>query len=152
MAEKGEPLLGYSKFGSGRTPAWRPAALGAIVLAAIFGAIAAYFRFEYGVWWQAFIIFWIVTFPAWFGIAWVVVVDRLTLPGAVPNPERSVENQWWDRAAANSFWFLAVVLGLVTTVTAILNYWLISTVLTGVLLVFAATFGVCYFLEWRRGR
>lgn len=46
------------------------------------------------------------------GLAWVAVVDKRTLPGAVPNADDSVEASWYIRSARDAFHATLVCCGL----------------------------------------
>lgn len=49
--------------------------------------------------------------PVMVALAWVLLVDRSTIPGAIAHPEHSVENSWYDQAAKDSFHLLLVGTG-----------------------------------------
>lgn len=51
-------------------------------------------------------------FGAAFAAAWVLVVDRASVRGAVEDPESSAEAGWYDAAALGSFHDLIIVMGL----------------------------------------
>jgi hypothetical protein len=46
------------------------------------------------------------------GLAWVAVVDKRTLPGAVPDADNSVESSWYIRSARDAFHAILVCCGL----------------------------------------
>lgn len=62
--------------------------------------------------WLAALIYGTCMFFPITALVWVAVVDRRTIRGATLNPERSVEQVWLDRAAANSFWLTYMVCGI----------------------------------------
>lgn len=52
------------------------------------------------------------TLPIAAVLAWVVLVDRSTIPGALKKPEDSVESVWYDKAASGAFTDILLVGGL----------------------------------------
>lgn len=45
-------------------------------------------------------------------LSWVFLVDRNSLKGAVPNPERSIESMWYSKASQDAFHSVMVIGGL----------------------------------------
>ena len=72
--------------------------------------------------------------PASIALVWMVVVDRSTIPGALPHPEHSVECTWYDQAAKDSFHFLLAGTGLGAALT---SFWLPPMVSWTLIAVFA---------------
>ena len=90
--------------------------------------------------------------PAGAALAWLFLVDRTTLRGAVRDTEETVEGRWLEKAQSGAFGDLLVVLGLGTFVVAMTG-WQPSLPLvgTGLLLVAGASVAVRYALQKRRG-
>jgi len=90
--------------------------------------------------------------PAGAALAWLFLVDRTTLRGAVRDTEETIEGRWLERAQSGAFGDLLVVLGLGTFVVALAG-WQPSLPLVGAgLLLFAgASVAVRYALQKRRG-
>ena len=90
--------------------------------------------------------------PAGAALAWLFLVDRTTLRGAVRDTEETIEGRWLERAQSGAFGDLLVVLGLGTFVVALAG-WQLSLPLVGAgLLLFAgASVAVRYALQKRRG-
>ncbi|HAN85682.1 hypothetical protein B6D25_05735 [Micrococcus luteus] len=90
--------------------------------------------------------------PAGAALAWLFLVDRTTLRGAVRDTEETIEGRWLERAQSGAFGDLLVVLGLGTFVVALAG-WQLSLPLVGAgLLLFAgASVAIRYALQKRRG-
>ncbi|MCF8559872.1 hypothetical protein [Micrococcus yunnanensis] len=90
--------------------------------------------------------------PAGAALAWLFLVDRTTLRGAVRDTEETIEGRWLEKAQSGAFGDLLVVLGLGTFVVALAG-WQLSLPLVGAgLLLFAgASVAVRYALQKRRG-
>lgn len=90
--------------------------------------------------------------PVGAALAWLFLVDRTTLRGAVRDTEETIEGRWLERAQSGAFGDLLVVLGLGTFVVALAG-WQLSLPLVGAgLLLFAgASVAVRYALQKRRG-
>ncbi|MEY8814304.1 hypothetical protein AB9H24_03770 [Micrococcus luteus] len=91
-------------------------------------------------------------FPVGAALAWLFLVDRTTLRGAVRDTEETIEGRWLEKAQSGAFGDLLVVLGLGTFVVALAG-WQPSLPLVGAgLLLFAgASVAVRYALQKRRG-
>lgn len=101
--------------------------------------------------WLLFAVFAVVTLPVTSIGAWALLVDRSTITGAVDDPDESVENRWYERAATASFHVLLSTLGLGLTVFVFLRIDISPSVLTLCYLVIAmVAFGVNYLLTKRR--
>ena len=90
--------------------------------------------------------------PVGAALAWLFLVDRTTLRGAVRDTEETVEGRWLEKAQSGAFGDLLVMLGLGTFVVALAG-WQPSLPLVGAgLLLFAgASVAVRYALQKRRG-
>ena len=90
--------------------------------------------------------------PVGAALAWLFLVDRTTLRGAVRDTEETVEGRWLEKAQSGAFGDLLVVLGLGTFVVAMTG-WQPSLPLVGagLLLVAGASVAVRYALQKRRG-
>jgi len=138
--------------GGSRIPAMTIAMPVGLVLAAVVGVIAA-------VMWDAptppvvvGIGFTVVTLPALVALAWVFLVDRSTLRGALDRPEESVEGAWYNRAAQGAFSDILLIVGLGTAFLAITGIRIdVLIALIGVLLVAMGSFGIRYLIAQRRG-
>lgn len=85
--------------------------------------------------------------PAAITLVWTVVVDRSTIPGALPQPEHSVECTWYDQAAKDSFHLLLAGTGLGAALT---SFWLppmVSWTLIAVFAFAALAFTVSYLIH-----
>lgn len=83
---------------------------------------------------------------------WVILVDRSTIKGAARNPEVSVENHWYSKAAETTFHLMIAVMGLGAAAFALFN-WEISPSLLLAMTTFLAmlTFQVTYQVYKRKG-
>lgn len=90
--------------------------------------------------------------PAGAALAWLFLVDRTTLRGAVRDTEETIEGRWLERAQSGAFGDLLVVLGLGTFVVALAGWQLsLPLVGAGMLLFAGASVAVRYALQKRRG-
>lgn len=53
---------------------------------------------------------------------WVLFVDRSTLRGATPNPEESIEAQWYEKAASAAFTISIAVIGVAAAAFSIMRW------------------------------
>ncbi|UTX34887.1 hypothetical protein NNL26_01125 [Micrococcus luteus] len=90
--------------------------------------------------------------PIGITLAWLFLVDRTTLRGAIRDTEETIEGRWLEKAQSGAFGDLLVVLGLGTFIVALAG-WQPSLPLVGAgLLLFAgASVAVRYALQKRRG-
>lgn len=90
--------------------------------------------------------------PAGAALAWLFLVDRTTVRGAIRDTEETIEGRWLEKAQSGAFGDLLVVLGLGTFVVAMTG-WQPSLPLVGAgpLLVAGASVAVRYALQKRRG-
>lgn len=61
--------------------------------------------------WLFPVIFFCLAAPVACMAAWALLVDRSTVRGATSNPEDSIENRWYDRAAQATFHVVLPVVG-----------------------------------------
>ncbi|MCS4484476.1 hypothetical protein NXS08_03100 [Gleimia sp. 6138-11-ORH1] len=118
--------------------------------ATILSALATYLMPRYDIWWQSILIYLIMLTPIAVAGAWALLVDRSTLPGAVRNPEESVEQAWAKTAALNAFTTNVILISIGLTVSVLANYQTISNTLLVVLLLHLAAFAFSYQIEARR--
>ena len=90
--------------------------------------------------------------PVGAALAWLFLVDRTTVRGAIRDTEETIEGRWLEKAQSGAFGDLLVVLGLGTFVVAMTG-WQPSLPLVGagLLLVAGASVAVRYALQKRRG-
>ena len=144
-----------SKWGRTRFGARRPALLVAvpigIVLAAAVGALAAWTGVAGDDPLPGGAAFALVTVWPLTAAAWIAVVDRSTLRGALARPEDSVESSWIDTASQHAFTDTLTMVGLGTAALAVSGAQLPGSVVgVAVIVVMMATFGIRYLLA-RRG-
>ena len=90
--------------------------------------------------------------PVGAALAWLFLVDRTTLRGAVRDTEETIEGRWLEKAQSGAFGDLLVVLGLGTFVVALAGRQLsLPLVGAGLLLFAGASVAVRYALQKRRG-
>lgn len=88
--------------------------------------------------------------PCAIALVAALIVDRSTIPGAVRNPEASVENAWYDKAAVTAFHVALGVCGVGAFVTTWLQLHPVSLTLAGVLVLLGASFGIAYLAQKSR--
>lgn len=90
--------------------------------------------------------------PVGAALAWLALVDRTTVRGAIRDTEETIEGRWLEKAQSGAFGDLLVMLGLGTFVVALAG-WQPSLPLVGagLLLVAGASVAVRYALQKRRG-
>ena len=90
--------------------------------------------------------------PVGAALAWLALVDRTTVRGAIRDTEETVEGRWLEKAQSGAFGDLLVVLGLGTFVVAMTGWQAdLPLVGAGLLLVAGASVAVRYALQKRRG-
>lgn len=67
----------------------------------------------------AVLVFMACTLPITSALAWVILLDRSTLDGALDAPEDSVESAWYDAAARGAFGDVLVIAGVGAAVFAL---------------------------------
>lgn len=100
--------------------------------------------------WVAGVILGVCLAPALVALVWVLLVDRRTIPGAVPNPQASVESAWYDRAATDSFHVVLAVSGLGAGAASLLSATVVSWTLIAMFVVAAAAFWISYAIRRTR--
>lgn len=88
--------------------------------------------------------------PATTALAWLILVDRESLPGAVRKPEETVESTWYASAASDAFHLLLAASGLGAYVASLWHYPAIAWTLSAVFGVAALSFAVSYTLRKAR--
>ena len=85
-------------------------------------------------------------------LAWVLLVDRESVRGAVKNTEDTVEGHWYEKATSGAFHDLLILLGLGGSVVTLAG-WQIQTnlIVMGLLLFMAASTATRYLLQKRQG-
>lgn len=90
--------------------------------------------------------------PVGAALAWLALVDRTTVRGAIRDTEETIEGRWLEKAQSGAFGDLLVVLGLGTFVVALAGWQPnLPLVGAGLLLVAGASVAVRYALQKRRG-
>ncbi|WP_159618835.1 hypothetical protein [Ruania rhizosphaerae] len=85
-------------------------------------------------------------------LAWIVVVDRSTIRGAVDRPEETVENIWWDRATQRTLYDVVVVVGVGAAVLSLTGWEVTAvTALMALAGLIAADVAIRYVLARRAG-
>lgn len=140
----------FGRIRPGGTPALRLAIPVGLVVATVIGialqATPIFVHNTMNAWFRALLIG-ACTAPAAIALAWVALVDRSTLPGALPHPEHSVEFTWYDQAAKDSFHLLLAGTGLGAALT---SFWLppmVSWTLIAVFAFAALAFAVSYLIH-----
>lgn len=142
---------GFGRIKPGGTPAlWLAIPIGLVAAAVIGIALQAappvFPHNTMNAWLRALLIG-VCVAPAAITLVWTVVVDRSTIPGALPHPEHSVEFTWYDQAAKDSFHLLLAGTGLGAALT---SFWLPPMVSWTLIAVFAfatLAFAVSYLIR-----
>lgn len=100
--------------------------------------------------WLAGLIFGACLSPWMIALVAVLIVDRSTMPGAVQNPESSVESAWYDKAAVAAFHTGLGVCGVGAFVTTWLRLQTVSLTFVGVLVLLGSSFGIAYLVQKSR--
>jgi len=82
-------------------------------------------------------------------MVWLAIVDRKSLPGAVSDPDNSVESSWYNQAISDSFHTTLGTIGVALFVVSTFSIHRveIDQVLLGVLLVMGISFSVSYLIR-----
>lgn len=138
------PSFGRIKFGSEpRRPALPMAIVVGLVAAALIAAVVAAWG-DYSSWWQNFVFFAIALLPVSIAATWVIVVDRLSIPGAVSRPEQTVENSWMKEAASTTFYITLGAAGLASAIATLFFDGPVGRILMWVGLAMMAVFAISY--------
>lgn len=138
---------GFGRIKPGGIPAlWLAIPIGLVAAAVIGIALQAAPVFPHNTMnaWLRALLIGVCVAPAAITLVWTVVVDRSTIPGALPHPEHSVECTWYDQAAKDSFHLLLAGTGLGAALT---SFWLppmVSWTLIAVFAFAALVFAVSY--------
>lgn len=150
--DDGRSRWGRVKFGGRRMPALRTATPIGIVLAAGIAALVVALgqagpRPMIGGVAVAAVSVW----PC-IAFVWVLLVDRDTLRGAIPNAEQSIESAWLERAGAGAFSDTLLITGLGTATIAFTGTEVPTLLaLSAVIVVSMVAFGIRYVVQRRRG-
>lgn len=88
--------------------------------------------------------------PGTVSLTWVLLVDRSTLPGALPHPENSIESSWYDQAAKDGFHLIIAATGVGAVLASLWLPPMVSWTLVAVFAFAAVAFAASYLI--RRGR
>ena len=134
--------MGLSRFG--QVPALRIAIPAGVALAVLIGVVQMLINPPGPMrGWIVPIMALCLATPCVMGV-WVLIVDRSTLPGAVRNPEASIENSWYNKAASATFNMALAVSGVGASVASLMRATVVSWTLIGVFGALAAGFGISY--------
>ncbi|SEE77683.1 hypothetical protein [Ruania alba] len=143
---------GRSRWGSPRPAAWWHAAPVGIVLAVVFALAFSLIGFDAEQRRLALGIGMLCFAGPSLALAWVLVVDRSTIRGAVDRPEESVENNWWDKATQHTLYDTFVLAGVGAAVLSLTDWEVTGAVALMVLGgLIAADVAVRYALARRAG-
>ena len=147
-----KPRSGVAKFGNRKHSALAAAIPAGATLSICLGASAASVGSHDLAWGWAFLIFVLCLFPVSMALAWVLIVDRDTIPGANRSPEDNVENAWFSKAAETTTFVTFAVAGVGSAVATFVQPDLIAIPFTllGVCAFMTLTFAVAYF--WEKSR
>ncbi|ORC15259.1 hypothetical protein A7979_07915 [Rothia nasimurium] len=108
---KSQSTWGRSRFGGSQRALLLVSTLGATLLAQLlaWGIIAL--RAEQVTWWWVPVIS-LALIPVLAATFWAVLVDRNTIKEATRNPEASIENHWYGKAAETTFHLMIAAMGL----------------------------------------
>lgn len=140
----------FGRIKPGGTPAlWLAIPVGLVAAAAIGIALQSAPIFPHNTMnaWLRALLIGVCVAPASIALVWAAVVDRSTVPGAIPNPEYSAEFTWYDQAAKDSFHLLLAGTGLGAALT---SFWLppmVSWTLIAVFAFAALAFAVSYLIH-----
>ncbi|RAV34728.1 hypothetical protein [Corynebacterium heidelbergense] len=94
--------------------------------------------------WLSTLVWGMAVTPAATALAWVALVDRGSLPGAVAKPEEAVESTWYASAASDAFHILLAATGLGAYMAMFWHRPTIALTLSAVFGAAALTFGISY--------
>ncbi|ALC06580.1 hypothetical protein CDES_11035 [Corynebacterium deserti GIMN1.010] len=95
-------------------------------------------------------VYFLAMLPIFVAFAWIILVDRDTIKGAVRNPEQSIENVWYSAAAQDTFHVLMVAGGIGCVAFTIRPLDVPLSLVFLVLVVFLqVVFWICYGLRKR---
>lgn len=138
---------GRSRFGGGSGALIAASLGGGAVLSLAIGWVATLTQPDATRVWLLFLVTAVVTLPVSSMLAWVLLVDRSTLAGAVASPEHSIEGQWYDRAAAGAFGDILVTVGIGAAVFSWVDIPVpTNLVFVALFTIAAVSFGLRYFV------
>ena len=144
--KKPQTTWGRSRFGGSQASLLGASILGGILLAQPLGwGILALQQNQINWWWVPLVS--IPFVPIFTTILWVVLVDRSSIKGIPRNPQTSVENHWYSKAAETTFHVMIASMGLAVVAFAIFDWtlpsYLLLTVTTALsMLVFLISYQV----------
>ncbi|GGH59262.1 hypothetical protein [Rothia aerolata] len=144
--------FGRAKFGGSSTLLITISLVSGALLALLF-AFGIYLVQDSKLPWWGILLAALPLYPVTAATIWAIFVDRNTIKGAVKNPENSIENSWFSKAAESSFCIIVAVLGIGAGVTAIFDLeFQTDMVLTAATMLCFIVFFVCYQFHKRTGR
>ncbi|MDO4821993.1 MAG: hypothetical protein Q4A03_08185 [Rothia sp. (in: high G+C Gram-positive bacteria)] len=148
---KPQSTWGRSRFGGSQTTLLLVSILGGALLAQLLAWGIITLRSEQVTWWWVPVAS-LAFIPALAATFWAVLVDRNTIKGATHNPEASVENYWYGKAAETTFHLMIAAMGLGAGAFAIFD-WQVSPslLLTSVTVLAILVFLVSYQVYKRKG-
>lgn len=142
--------FGLTNFGATRRPALPLAFPLGVIGALALGALAAFVLDNHLSLWANLAIYTLCLTPVTTMLAWITIVDRATIPGAVKNPEHSVESTWSLQASSIAFYTLMTLVSLALFITTIAGYVTASNTLLAVLITMAVCYGISYLIVKNR--
>lgn len=113
---KRQPTWGKLRFGKQPNRSALPWAIcTGLILSTILGLTAANWG-HHATYWSNFSAFFAGVLPFAIAAAWLLLVDRTTIKGAVANPEHSIEHTWLAQASSISFFITIAVTGLASAI------------------------------------
>lgn len=149
--DKTQSTWGRSRFGGSQATLILVSILGATALAQLlaWGIIAL--QSEQVTWWWVPVAS-LAFVPVLAATFWVVLVDRNTIKGATRNPESSIENHWYGKAAETTFHLMIAAMGLGAGAFAIFDWQVAPSLLLASVTVLAMLiFLVSYQVYKRKG-
>lgn len=153
MDKKQDKQVAWGRMRFGNNPRMSALAVAlpvGLIVAVALSALAASVLPRYEAWWQSVSIYLIMLLPVSVAGVWAMVVDRTSLPGAVRNPEASVEQAWAKSAAFNALLIMTILISIALTAAVLAGYQVVANTLLIVLLGQALAFAVAYQVEAHR--
>ena len=95
--------------------------------------------------WLAVAVYTLCLLPIASAASWAFMVDRSTIRGATPDPEKSIESHWYSQASENTLHAMLFAIGGLGIVSSIWEFSVSGTLLTIILGAFVTgTFGISY--------
>lgn len=126
--KKPQTTWGRSRFGGNQASLLGVSILGGTLLAQPLGWGILALQEKQISWWLVPLVS-IPLVPIFTTILWVVLVDRSSIKGAPRNPQTSVENHWYSKAAETTFHVMIASMGLAGATFAIFDWTLPSYLL-----------------------